>query len=88
MGILSFIIFLVIASACAAIAECLVPGAALGGFVVNAIIGVIGAWVGAAMFGHFGPELSGIALLPAILGAAVLVFILGLFSRGFYGRRV
>lgn len=88
MGILSFIIFLIIAAACAAIAEYVVPGPVFGGFFVNAIIGIIGAWMGSAMFGNFGPEVGGIALVPAILGAAVLVFIMGLFSRGFSSRRV
>jgi uncharacterized membrane protein YeaQ/YmgE (transglycosylase-associated protein family) len=54
-----------------------------GGFFVSAIVGIIGAWVGGSLFGHFGPQLAGVSLLPAILGSAILVFCLALLSRGF-----
>lgn len=87
MGILAFIIFLVIAAACAGIAEYLVPGVAPAGFLANAIIGIIGAWIGTALFGHFGPDLGGVSLIPAILGAALLVFCLGILYRPYYRRR-
>jgi uncharacterized membrane protein YeaQ/YmgE (transglycosylase-associated protein family) len=83
MSILGFICFLIVAAACAWIAECLVPGRIPGGFVVSAIVGIIGAWIGGSIFGSFGPQLAGIALLPAILGSAIFVFCLALLSRGF-----
>jgi len=83
MGILGFIFFLIVAAACAWIAEYFVPGAIPGGFFVSAIVGIIGAWIGGSLFGHFGPQLAGVSLLPAILGSAILVFCLALLSRGF-----
>ncbi len=83
MGILGFIFFLIVAAACAWIAEYFVPGVIPGGFFVSAIVGIIGAWVGGSLFGHFGPQLAGVSLLPAILGSAILVFCLALLSRGF-----
>lgn len=82
MSILGFILFLIVAAACAGIAEFFVPGVIPGGFFVSAIVGIIGAWVGGNLVGHFGPELGGIALLPAILGSAILIFCMALLSRG------
>src|SRR5438477_6689206 len=66
MSILAFILFLIVAAACAWIAEAIVPGAVPGGFLVSAIVGILGAWLGASLFGHFGPDLAGVPLLPAI----------------------
>ena len=83
MNILSFILFLIVASVCAFLAERLVPNSVPGGFLTSAIVGIIGAWVGGGLIGHFGPDLAGVALIPCILGSAVLVFLVSLFSSGF-----
>ena len=83
MGILSFILFLVIAAACAWLAEMMVPNAVPGGFLTSAIVGIIGAWIGGSLIGHVGPDLAGVALIPCILGSALLVFVVSLCSRGF-----
>ena len=87
MSIIGFILFLIVASVCAFIAERLVPNTIPGGFITSAIIGIIGAWIGSNLIGHFGPDLAGVALLPCILGSALLVFVLSLFSWGFRQRR-
>jgi uncharacterized membrane protein YeaQ/YmgE (transglycosylase-associated protein family) len=87
MSILGFILFLIVAATCAWIAECFVPANVPGGFFASAIVGIIGAWVGGNLMGHFGPDLAGVALLPCILGSAILVFGLSLLSGGFRGRR-
>jgi uncharacterized membrane protein YeaQ/YmgE (transglycosylase-associated protein family) len=86
MSILSFLLFLLVAAACAWIAEALVPGSIPGGFLVTAVVGVLGAWIGASLFGNFGPVLAGVSLLPAIIGSALLVFLFSLLSRPFYHR--
>lgn len=86
MGILSFILFLIIAAACAFVAERLVPNSMPGGFFISAIVGIIGAWLGGSMVGHFGPDLAGVALLPCILGSAVFVFLFSLISGGLRRR--
>jgi len=88
MEILMFIVYLFIAAACAYIAEWLVPGTIPGGFLTSAIVGVIGAWIGGSLMGSVGPSLAGVSLLPCILGSALLVFLLSLFSRGFRHRAV
>jgi uncharacterized membrane protein YeaQ/YmgE (transglycosylase-associated protein family) len=88
MSIISFILFLIVAAACAWLAERFVPGVIPGGFFTSAIVGIIGAWIGGSMLGHFGPDLAGIALVPCILGSAILVFLLSLLSRGFNRKAV
>jgi len=88
MGILSFILFLFVAAACAYLAERLVPGSIPGGFLTSAIVGIIGAWIGGSMIGPMGPSLAGVSLLPCILGSAVLVFLLSFFSHRFNRRGV
>jgi uncharacterized membrane protein YeaQ/YmgE (transglycosylase-associated protein family) len=86
MSILSWIFYLIVASVCAFIAECAVPNKMPGGFVVSAIVGIIGAWIGGNLVGHIGPDLAGVALIPCILGSALLVFLLSLLSGGFNRR--
>jgi uncharacterized membrane protein YeaQ/YmgE (transglycosylase-associated protein family) len=86
MGILSFILFLIVAAACAWIAERLVPGSIPGGFLTSAIVGIIGAWVGGSMIGHVGPDLAGVSLIPCILGSAICAFLGAILSRGFNRR--
>jgi uncharacterized membrane protein YeaQ/YmgE (transglycosylase-associated protein family) len=83
MQIVAFILFLMVASVCAYIAEMIVPGKAPGGFLASAVVGIIGAWIGGNLVGHFGPDLAGVSLLPTIIGSAVLVFGMALISGGF-----
>jgi len=87
MSVIAFILFLLVAAGCAWIAECLVPGVVPGGFLVTAIVGVIGAWIGGSLVGHFGPELESVSLVPTIIGSAILVFGLAAISQGFRGRQ-
>lgn len=88
MSILGWILFLVVAAVCAWIAECVVPNNMPGGIVTNAIIGVIGAFIGGHIMGAFGPSLAGVALVPTILGSAILVFGCALLSSLFRRRTV
>jgi len=87
MDILALICYLVVAAVCAFIAERMVPGVIPGGFFTSAIVGIIGAWVGGNLLGHIGPDLAGIALIPCILGSALLVFGLSFCGRTFRGKK-
>ncbi|ERL65830.1 YdaS [Schleiferilactobacillus shenzhenensis LY-73] len=49
-----------------------------GGWIGNIIAGLIGAWAGQALFGSWGPQLAGMALIPSILGAIILVVVVSL----------
>ncbi|CAN5192940.1 GlsB/YeaQ/YmgE family stress response membrane protein [soil metagenome] len=82
MGILSFILFLLVAAACAFLAERMVPNSMPGGLLISSIVGIIGAWVGGSLVGHFGPDLAGVSLIPCIIGSAVFVFLFSLIAGG------
>ncbi|KRM87516.1 GlsB/YeaQ/YmgE family stress response membrane protein [Lacticaseibacillus thailandensis] len=45
------------------------------GWIANIIAGLLGSAVGEAVLGHWGPQLAGMALIPSIIGAVVLVVI-------------
>lgn len=48
------------------------------GWVGNIIAGLVGAWIGGSLLGSWGPVVGGMAVLPSIIGAVVLVFIVSL----------
>lgn len=54
-------------------------------FLANILAGLIGSTLGQAIFGQWGPHLAGMALVPSLLGAAILVmlvsFVLGMLNR-------
>lgn len=52
-----------------------------GGIIGAMIAGFVGAWVGTWLFGAWGPEIGGFAIIPAIIGTAIFVFLLGLVAR-------
>ncbi|WP_250889762.1 MULTISPECIES: GlsB/YeaQ/YmgE family stress response membrane protein [Bacillaceae] len=54
-----------------------------GGIIGNIIAGLIGSWLGTLILGHWGPELAGIFIIPAIIGAVILVLILSFIFRSF-----
>ena len=52
-----------------------------GGIIGNIIAGFIGAWLGTAIFGEWGPEVGGFDLIPAIIGAVLLALIVSFIMR-------
>ncbi|WP_174730364.1 GlsB/YeaQ/YmgE family stress response membrane protein [Mesobacillus harenae] len=53
-----------------------------GGIIGNIIAGFIGAWVGSALLGDWGPVVADFAIIPALIGAIALVFIVSLVLKG------
>ena len=55
------------------------------GFLANLIAGLVGSTLGQAIFGSWGPQMAGMAIIPSILGAVILVlvvsFVLGMLRR-------
>ena len=45
------------------------------GIIGNIIAGLVGAWIGQALLGTWGPSLAGMVLVPSILCAIILVLI-------------
>jgi uncharacterized membrane protein YeaQ/YmgE (transglycosylase-associated protein family) len=48
------------------------------GWIANIVAGLIGAWIGQGLLGSWGPSLAGMALIPSIIGAVVLVLVVSL----------
>ena len=49
------------------------------GIVSNVVAGLIGSVVGQKLLGTWGPTLAGMALIPSILGAVIVIAIVALF---------
>lgn len=45
------------------------------GWLWSILAGLAGASVGQALFGHWGPSLAGMAVIPSILGAIIVVVV-------------
>ena len=52
-----------------------------GGVIGNIIAGFIGAWLGSLLLGSWGPIIGGFHLIPALIGAIALVFIVSFLLK-------
>ncbi|MDB5097643.1 MAG: GlsB/YeaQ/YmgE family stress response rane protein [Cyanobacteria bacterium RYN_339] len=81
---LGFLVMLLVAAIIGFVGEALVPGAMPGGWAGAIVAGLLGSALGGYMFGGLipsGPVLAGFALIPSIIGAALVVLLFGLISR-------
>ncbi|SDW07024.1 Uncharacterized membrane protein YeaQ/YmgE, transglycosylase-associated protein family [Marinococcus luteus] len=51
------------------------------GIIGNIIAGFIGASLGTALLGSWGPAIGGFAIIPALIGAVILVLIVSFIAR-------
>lgn len=49
------------------------------GWVANIIAGLVGSMIGQSILGHWGPSVAGMALIPSIIGAVILVAVVSFF---------
>ena len=56
-----------------------IAGAITMGIIANIIAGLLGSSVGQALFGTWGPTLAGMALVPSILGAVIVIAVVSFF---------
>ena len=49
------------------------------GWIANILAGLIGSSLGEALLGNWGPQVAGMAIVPSILGAVILVIIVSFF---------
>jgi uncharacterized membrane protein YeaQ/YmgE (transglycosylase-associated protein family) len=78
---LGFIWSLIIGGLIGWVASLIVGRDIPGGIIGNIIAGFVGAWLGSLLLGNWGPDLGGFAIIPAILGSVLLVFILSFILR-------
>lgn len=50
------------------------------GWIANIVAGLVGSMISQAIFGNWGPSLAGMALIPSILGAVILVAVVSFFT--------
>ena len=53
------------------------------GVIANIIAGLLGSSVGQSLFGTWGPSMAGMAIVPSILGAVIVIAVVSFF----FGRR-
>ncbi|KIL39848.1 hypothetical protein SD70_17450 [Gordoniibacillus kamchatkensis] len=78
---LSVIISIVIAIVIGYIGEALVKFSMPAGILGAMIAGFVGSWLGTLLLGSWGPVIAGFPVVPAIAGAALFVFLLGLIAK-------
>ncbi|EFM38446.1 transglycosylase associated protein [[Eubacterium] yurii subsp. margaretiae ATCC 43715] len=49
------------------------------GIIANIIAGLLGSSVGQSLFGTWGPTLAGMALVPSVLGAVIVIAVVSFF---------
>lgn len=52
-----------------------------GGIIGNIIAGFLGSWIGTSLFGAWGPAIGGFYIIPALIGAIILIFVVSLVLR-------
>jgi len=79
---MDFIIFIIIGAIAGWLAGTLMKGGGYG-FIVNAVLGIIGGIVGGYLFNLLGISASGGygSFITAVIGAIVLIFVAGLFKK-------
>lgn len=78
---MSFIVSLIVAIIIGWLGSLFVKGSMPGGIIGSMIAGLIGAWIGHGLLGTWGPSLAGFAIIPAVIGAAIVVFLVSLLAR-------
>lgn len=78
---LSFIWFLIIGGILGWLAGLILGKDIPGGIIGNIIAGIIGAWIGGKLFGTWGPTISDFYILPALIGAIILIAVVSFILR-------
>ncbi len=66
---------LIVGAIIGAIAGALTKNGGSMGWIRNILAGLIGSSLGEALLGAWGPQLAGMAIIPSIIGAVILVLI-------------
>ena len=48
-------------------------------WISNIIAGLVGSAIGEALLGHWGPQLAGMAIIPSLIGAIIVVAVVSFF---------
>ncbi|MCT3399391.1 GlsB/YeaQ/YmgE family stress response membrane protein [Lentilactobacillus hilgardii] len=72
---MGFIWAIIVGAVIGALAGAITNNSQSMGWIANIIAGLVGSAIGQALLGSWGPSLAGMALIPSIIGAVILVLI-------------
>lgn len=52
-----------------------------GGVIGNIVAGLVGSWLGTTLLSDFGPSLGGMAIIPSLIGAVLIILIFSWIAR-------
>ena len=55
-----------------------VVGRSKSGCITNIFAGLVGSYIGSLLMGNWGPSVAGMAILPSIVGAVIVIAIISL----------
>ncbi|MFD1429551.1 MULTISPECIES: GlsB/YeaQ/YmgE family stress response membrane protein [Lacticaseibacillus] len=74
-----FIWSLIVGAIIGAIAGAITSKGKSMGWIANIVAGLVGSSLGEALLGHWGPQLAGMAIIPSIVGAVIIVAVVSFF---------
>jgi len=80
-NIIGVLFTLLIAGLVGWLADYIVPGHLPYGWLGAIIAGLVGSWIGTGLMGHVGPAIAGIPIIPATVGAVIVVLVVSFLER-------
>lgn len=77
---MDLIITLIIGLIIGAVAKFIMPGKDPGGWIITALLGIAGSWVGKWLFGLIGMAEGGAGFIGSVIGSLVLLFVYRLIA--------
>jgi uncharacterized membrane protein YeaQ/YmgE (transglycosylase-associated protein family) len=87
-SLIGLLITLVVAAIVGWVADLIVPGKLPYGWLGAIVAGLLGSWLGTLILGDLGPTIRGITIIPAIIGAIILAFLVEFLWVRSRGRRI
>ncbi|EML5929280.1 GlsB/YeaQ/YmgE family stress response membrane protein [Enterococcus faecium] len=78
---MGFIWALIVGGIIGAIAGAITNKGSSMGIIANIIAGLVGSAIGQALLGTWGPTIAGMAIIPSLIGANILVLVVSFFAR-------
>ena len=78
---MGFIWALIVGGIIGAIAGAITNKGSSMGIIANIIAGLVGSAIGQALLGTWGPTIAGMAIIPSLSGAIILVLVVSFFAR-------
>ena len=78
---MGFIWSLIVGGIIGAIAGAITNKGSSMGIIANGVAGLVGSALGQTLLGSWGPSIAGMAIVPSLIGAIILVLIVSFFAR-------